>query len=117
MAPCCRCPLMNVDHGGAHAANNMAFQAFMPGAHGAPRSARPCAWAPEVFSRPSKALLQQPRLSTSVGDEGGFAPDAGSNDRRCVALVERSSRLAIKLASRFPLALDVAQYGIYSDGR
>ncbi len=72
-------PMMNIINGGAHADNNVDMQEFMILPVGAPRFSEAMRWGVEVFHA-LKALLKSRRLSTAVGDEGGFAPDLPSND-------------------------------------
>ena len=72
-------PLMNVINGGAHAANNLDFQEFMLVPHGAPNFREALRMGTEVFHT-LKNLLSERGMSTSVGDEGGFAPDLGNEE-------------------------------------
>jgi len=109
-------PLMNVINGGAHAANNMAFQEFMLVPHGAPTFREALRMGAEVFQT-LKGLLHSRGLSTSVGDEGGFAPDLESNDAAGALLVEAIEQAGYKAGEQISLALDVASTEFYSDGR
>src|SRR4029079_9922706 len=72
-------PLMNVVNGGAHANNNLDLQEFMLVPLGAPSFHEAIRWGAEVFLALA-AVLQKRGMSTAVGDEGGFAPDLGSNE-------------------------------------
>ncbi|MCT0200933.1 phosphopyruvate hydratase [Synechococcus sp. CS-603] len=109
-------PLMNVINGGAHAANNMDFQEFMLVPHGAPTFREALRMGAEVFQT-LKGLLHSRGLSTSVGDEGGFAPDLESNDAAGALLVEAIEQAGYKAGEQISLALDVASTEFYSDGR
>ena len=84
-------PMMNVLNGGAHADNSVDFQEFMivPGRRAA-RSPRRCGWATEVYHE-LKRTLHARGLATGVGDEGGFAPDLGSNEA-ALELLDRGDR-------------------------
>lgn len=109
-------PLMNVINGGAHASNNVDFQEFMIVPHGAPSFQEALRWGAEVFASLSKVLKDKGLLS-GVGDEGGFAPNLGSNQEALDLLI-----LAIELAGYKPgeqvaLALDVAASEFYQDGQ
>jgi enolase len=108
-------PMMNVLNGGAHADNNVDLQEFMLFPLGAPSFSEALRWGSEVFHR-LKAVLAEKGYSTSVGDEGGFAPNLGSN-REAVELV----LLAIEKAGYRPgedisIALDPATSEIYDGG-
>src|SRR5262249_26706696 len=80
-------PLMNVVNGGAHADNNVDVQEFMIVPHGAPSFAEALRMGVTVFHA-LKKVLNGRKLSTGVGDEGGFAPDLGSNEEALALLVE-----------------------------
>ena len=80
-------PLMNVINGGAHAANNLDFQEFMLVPHGANSFREALRMGAEIFHT-LKSLLTDKGLSTSVGDEGGFAPKLGSNQEAAELLVQ-----------------------------
>ncbi|MFM8526479.1 MAG: phosphopyruvate hydratase [Cyanobacteriota bacterium] len=108
-------PLMNVINGGAHAANNLDFQEFMIVPHGAPSFREALRMGTEVFHT-LKGLLHERRLSTSVGDEGGFAPDLG-NDAAGDLLVQAIEKTGYRPGEQISLALDVASTEFYRDGR
>ena len=80
-------PLMNIINGGAHADNNIDFQEFMIVPHGAPSFREGLRWGVEVFHT-LKKLLHEQKLATSVGDEGGFAPNLSSNRAALEILVK-----------------------------
>ncbi len=92
-------PLMNVINGGAHAANNLDFQEFMLVPHGAPNFREALRMGTEVFHT-LKNLLSERGMSTSVGDEGGFAPDLG-NEEAGEVLVQAIEKAGYKPASKF----------------
>jgi enolase len=109
-------PLMNILNGGAHADNGLDIQEFMIVPVGAPTFREALRMGAEVFHA-LKGLLRTRRLSTAVGDEGGFAPQVGSNEAALALLVE-----AIALAGYAPgrdvaIALDAAASGWVTDGR
>ena len=109
-------PLMNVLNGGAHADNNVDFQEFMVVPVGAASYAEALRWGAETYHA-LKSVLRQRGLATAVGDEGGFAPDLGTNEDALAVLVE-----AIEAAGRIPgdevaLALDPATSELWQDGR
>jgi enolase 1/2/3 len=108
-------PMMNVVNGGAHADNSIDLQEFMVMPVGAASFAEALRWGAETYHA-LKALLTDRGLSTAVGDEGGFAPDLGSNEEAVAVLVE-----AITAAGRVPgeeiaIALDPATSELYEDG-
>jgi len=108
-------PLMNVINGGAHADNSVDFQEFMIAPVGAASFSEALRWGAETYHALQKVLRSR-KLSTTVGDEGGFAPDLPSNEMAVQVLVE-----AIEAAGRTPgdeiaIALDPATSEIYKDG-
>jgi enolase len=108
-------PMMNVINGGLHADNNIDFQEFMIVPHGASSFSEALRWGAETYHS-LKAVLSSRGLATSVGDEGGFAPNLSSNEEALKVLVE-----AIVAAGRVPgeevsIALDPAATEFFSDG-
>ena len=108
-------PMMNVVNGGAHADNNVDLQEFMVMPVGAASFSEALRWGTEVYHI-LRGVLHDRGLSTSVGDEGGFAPDLGHNEDAVKLLVE-----AIEKAGRVPgdemaIALDPATSELYRDG-
>ncbi|MDH3755651.1 MAG: phosphopyruvate hydratase [Acidimicrobiia bacterium] len=108
-------PMMNVLNGGEHADNNVDLQEFMVMPIGAASFSEGLRWGVECYHTLRKVLKDR-GLSTGIGDEGGFAPDLGSNEEACELLVE-----AIEAAGRVPgdevaLALDTASSEFYRDG-
>ncbi len=108
-------PLMNVINGGAHAANNLDFQEFMLVPHGADSFREALRMGTEVF-HVLKGLLEDQGLSTSVGDEGGFAPNLGSNQEAGDLLVESIEKAGFKPGEQVSLALDVASTEFFKNG-
>jgi len=109
-------PLMNILNGGLHADNNLDVQEFMIAPLAAPTFSEALRWATEVFHN-LKSILKAKKLSTSVGDEGGFAPRLAENEEALGLILE-----AIKAAGYEPgkdifLALDCAASSFYKDGK
>jgi enolase len=109
-------PMMNVINGGAHAANNLDIQEFMIVPFGAKSISQAIQMGAETFHA-LKAILKKKGLSTSVGDEGGFAPDLASNEEALALIIE-----AIQSAGHTPgkdigLALDSAANEFYKNGK
>lgn len=109
-------PLMNVINGGAHADNNVDIQEFMIVPHGAPTFKEALRWGAEVFTALSK-VLKDKNLLTGVGDEGGFAPNLGSNQEALELLLSAIELAGYKPGSEVALALDVAASEFYKDGQ
>ena len=108
-------PLMNVLNGGAHADNNVDIQEFMIAPVGAPTFLEALRCGAEVYHGLKKVLGSR-KLSTAVGDEGGFAPDLGSNEEALALLCEAVEKSGYKLGQDVMLALDVAASSFYKDG-
>ncbi|HEY9809152.1 MAG TPA: phosphopyruvate hydratase [Halomicronema sp.] len=109
-------PLMNVINGGAHASNNVDFQEFMIVPIGASSFKEALRWGAEVFACLSK-VLDDKGLLTGVGDEGGFAPNLGSNQEALELLMAAIQKAGYKPGSEVALALDVAASEFYKDGK
>ncbi len=108
-------PLMNVINGGAHAANNLDFQEFMLVPHGASDFREALRMGAEVFHK-LKELLEKQGLSTSVGDEGGFAPNLASNKDAGDLLVQSIEKAGFVPGKQISLALDVASTEFFQKG-
>ena len=108
-------PLMNVVNGGAHASNNLDLQEFMIVPLGAPSFHEGLRWATEVFHTLA-AVLKQKGLSTAVGDEGGFAPDLGSNEEGLQVIVQAIEGAGYKPGEQIALALDPAASEFFKNG-
>lgn len=100
-------PMMNILNGGAHAANTVDVQEFMIMPAGAPSFKEGLRWCTEVF-RALAALLKERGLATSVGDEGGFAPDLGSDEEAIECILEAVEKAGYKPGEDFVLAMDAA---------
>jgi enolase len=109
-------PLMNVINGGAHADNNVDIQEFMIVPHGAPTFREALRWGAEVFAALSQ-VLKAKNLLTGVGDEGGFAPNLGSNQEALELLISAIEKAGYKPGAEVSLALDVAASEFYKDGQ
>ncbi|HEV8243887.1 MAG TPA: phosphopyruvate hydratase [Nitrospirales bacterium] len=109
-------PLMNVINGGAHADNNLDLQEFMIVPAGARTFAEALRMAAEVFHT-LKSLLKKKGLSTAVGDEGGFAPNLGSNEEALALIVQAIETAGYKAGEDIALALDPAASEFYENGR
>ena len=86
------CPMMNIINGGAHADNSLDFQEFMIRPVGAPTLREAVRWGSEIFHTLKKLLKEEGHV-TAVGDEGGFAPNLGSNEETCdiiIAAIEKA---------------------------
>ncbi len=100
-------PMMNVINGGMHADNSLDFQEFMIVPVGASSFAKAVRYGAETFHA-LKALLKKARLSTAVGDEGGFAPDLRSNEQACDLIVSAIQLAGLKPGADVAIALDPA---------
>ena len=109
-------PMMNVINGGSHADNNIDFQEFMIMPIGAPTFKEALRWGAEIFACLSK-VLHDKGLLTGVGDEGGFAPNLGSNQEALDLLMMAIEKAGYKPGEQIGLALDVASSEFYRDGQ
>ncbi|MEY2979980.1 MAG: hypothetical protein RL562_207 [Planctomycetota bacterium] len=109
-------PMMNILNGGAHADNNVDFQEFMIMPFGAPTFAEGLRMGTEVFHA-LKGVLKAKGLATAVGDEGGFAPNLGSNREALDVILEAIEKAGYEPGADLRIALDVASTEIYRDGR
>ena len=100
-------PMMNILNGGAHAANTVDVQEFMIMPAGAPSFKEGLRWCTEVFHALA-AFLKERGLATSVGDEGGFAPDLGSDEEAIECILEAVEKAGYKPGEDFVLAMDAA---------
>jgi enolase len=108
-------PLMNVLNGGAHADNNVDIQEFMIVPIGAPSFREALRYGAEVFAK-LKEVLHSRGLSTSVGDEGGFAPNLESNRAALDLLIQAIEQAGYTPGKDISLALDVAANELYKEG-
>ena len=100
-------PMMNILNGGAHAGNNIDVQEFMVMPVGAPTFAEGLRWCAEVFHSLKKVLSGR-GLSTSVGDEGGFAPNLANDEEALDAILEAIQNAGYAPGSQFKIAMDPA---------
>ena len=108
-------PLMNILNGGAHAANNVDLQEFMIAPVGASDFPEALRMGVEVFHS-LKSVLNKRGKSTAVGDEGGFAPDLGSNEEAIEVILEAIEKAKYEVGKDVVLALDAAASELYRDG-
>jgi enolase len=107
-------PFMNVVNGGAHANNNLDVQEFMLVPSGLPSFAEALRAGVETFHA-LKSILEKRGLATSVGDEGGFAPNLKSNDEALSLLIEAIDQAGYRPGEDIFLALDVAASELYEN--
>jgi enolase len=109
-------PMMNILNGGKHADNSVDFQEFMVMPVGAPTFAEALRYGAETFHA-LKKILARKGYATSVGDEGGFAPNLKSNDEACQVIVEAIEAAGYKPGKDVAIALDPAASSFYENGR
>lgn len=108
-------PMMNIINGGAHADNNIDFQEFMIAPVGAKSFKQALRMGAEVFHT-LKTVLKEKGLATSVGDEGGFAPNLQSNEEGIEVILEAIKRAGYT-TEQVKICLDVASSEFYEDGK
>ncbi|WP_297365523.1 phosphopyruvate hydratase [Acidiferrobacter sp.] len=104
-------PLMNIINGGVHADNTLDFQEFMIVPFGASRFSEALRWGAEIFHT-LKGLLKARGLATAVGDEGGFAPDLGTNEEALSLIREAITAAGYAPGRQVGIALDAAASGL-----
>ncbi len=109
-------PMMNIMNGGKHADNNVDLQEFMVMPVGAASFAEGLRWGVEVYHSLRKVLAQQ-GLSTTVGDEGGFAPNLPSNEAAIQAIMNAIEAAGFDPGAQVSLALDPAASEFFRDGK
>ena len=109
-------PMMNIINGGEHADNNIDVQEFMVLPVGMPTFAEALRAGAEIFHA-LKSVLKRRGLSTSVGDEGGFAPNLRSNIEALDTILEAINKTGYKVGSEILLGLDAASSEFYKDGK
>ncbi len=117
-------PMMNILNGGSHADNSVDIQEFMVVPFGASTFSEALRMGTEVFHH-LKSVLKSKDMTTSVGDEGGFAPNLSSNEEALEVILEAIEKAGLKPGMDIYLALDVAAselyknntYNLYSEGR
>ncbi len=108
-------PMMNIINGGSHADNSVDLQEFMILPVGAPNFSEAMRYGTEVFHALKSVLLAK-GLSTSVGDEGGFAPDLSSNEEAIEVILQAIENVGLTIGNDIALGLDVASSEFYSNG-
>jgi enolase len=108
-------PMMNVINGGAHADNNLDIQEFMIIPVGAPSFREALRYGAEVFHT-LKKILHERGLATSVGDEGGFAPNVSSHEEAIKLIIEAIEKAGYEPGTQVALGLDCAASEYYKDG-
>ena len=108
-------PCMNVINGGSHADNSIDFQEYMIAPAGASSFSEALDMGAEVFHA-LKSVLQKAGHVTAVGDEGGFAPNLGSNEEGVTVILEVIEQVGLKAGSDIVLATDMAASEFYNDG-
>ncbi len=108
-------PMMNILNGGKHADNSVDFQEFMVMPIGAPNFAEALRYGVETFHA-LKGILSKRGYATSVGDEGGFAPNLKSNDEACEVILEAIGKAGYAPRKDIDIALDPAASSFYGGG-
>ncbi|CAB5043578.1 MAG: phosphopyruvate hydratase [Actinobacteria bacterium] len=109
-------PMMNILNGGAHADTNVDIQEFMIAPIGAPTFRESLRWGAEIYHA-LKAVLKKRGLATSVGDEGGFAPNLDSNRAALDLILEAITAAGFKPGTDIALAMDVAATEFHENGQ
>ena len=109
-------PMMNILNGGAHADTNVDIQEFMIAPIGAPTFRESLRWGAEIYHA-LKAVLKKRGLATSVGDEGGFAPNLDSNRAALDLILEAITAAGYKPGKEIALAMDVAATEFHENGK
>jgi len=109
-------PMMNILNGGAHADNKIDFQEFMIPPIGAQTFSEALHWGAEIYHA-LKSVLKKRGLATSIGDEGGFAPNLESNRAALDLIVEAIGKAGYKPKEEIALAMDVAATEFFKDGK
>ena len=109
-------PMMNILNGGAHADTNVDIQEFMIAPIGAPTFRESLRWGAEIYHA-LKSVLKKRGLATSVGDEGGFAPNLESNRAALDLILEAIEAAGYKPGTEIALAMDVAATEFHNNGK
>lgn len=109
-------PMMNVLNGGKHADNTVSSQEFMIMPVGAPNFTEALRWCAETYHA-LKSILKERGLSTSVGDEGGFAPNLANDEEALQLLVEAIKKAGYKPGEDIALATDIASTEMYDEAK
>ncbi len=109
-------PMMNILNGGAHADTNVDIQEFMIAPIGAENFKESLRWGAEIYHS-LKSVLKKKGLATSIGDEGGFAPNLESNRAALDLILVAIESAGFKAGSEIALAMDVAATEFFADGK
>jgi enolase len=109
-------PMMNVINGGAHADNNLDLQEFMIIPVGAPSFREAVRYGAEVFHT-LKKILHDRKLTTAVGDEGGFAPSVANHEEAIKLILQAIEQAGYEAGTQIALGLDCAASEFYKDGK
>ena len=109
-------PMMNILNGGAHADNNVDIQEFMIMPIGATSFMEALRYCAEVYHT-LKGVLKAKGLATGVGDEGGFAPNLGSNEEALQVITEAIEKAGLVVGKDIVFAIDAASSEFYKDGK
>ncbi len=109
-------PMMNILNGGSHADNLIDIQEFMVMPYGATSFSEGLRWGTEIFHH-LKEVLKKNKMSTNVGDEGGFAPNLGSNDEAIEYVLQAIEKAGFKAGKDVFIALDAASSEFYKNGQ
>ena len=109
-------PMINILNGGKHADNSVDFQEYMAMPVGAPTFAEALRYGAETFHA-LKAILHKKKLATSVGDEGGFAPNLESNEQAVEVILEAIAAAGLKPGKDVAIALDPASSSFFENGK
>jgi enolase len=109
-------PMMNILNGGAHADNKIDFQEFMVMPVGAESFSEGLRWGVEIFHA-LKSVLKKKGYSTNVGDEGGFAPNIGSNEEAIETVLTAIDAAGYKAGKQIMIAMDAANSELYKNGK
>ena len=109
-------PMMNILNGGAHADTNVDIQEFMIAPIGAENFKESLRWGAEIYHS-LKSVLKKKGLATSIGDEGGFAPNLESNRAALDLILVAIESSGFKAGSEIALAMDVAATEFFTDGK
>ena len=107
-------PMMNVINGGAHADNSLDVQEFMIIPVGAPTFSEALRYGAEIFHT-LKGILKAKKLTTAVGDEGGFAPNLSSNEAGIKVIIQAVEKAGYKLGKQIYLGMDVASFRVLQE--
>ncbi len=109
-------PMMNILNGGAHADTNVDIQEFMVAPIGAATFKESLRWGAEIYHS-LKSVLKKQGLATSIGDEGGFAPNLASNRAALDLILEAVDKAGFKAGKDIALAMDVAATEFHENGK